>query len=359
MNIVVIIPTLGSGGAERVTSILLNNWIKDKRNSVTLLVWDAQRIFYQLDENIKIVDLSFQYTNKFERITKQIKVLYGIRQYIIKHNPDFILSFLTQTNISVLLATLLLKRNVIISERNSPDAIKKELNCFTRKLRKYLYPKASGIIVQTAIANECIQKEFSNLKSINIYNPISDIKKDYAIKQENIILNVGRLTSQKGQIDLIEAFHKLNLDNWKLVILGEGELRRMLEEKIIELKIEDKVSLLGEVKDISSWLSKSSIFAFPSYHEGFPNALAEAMISGLPVVSYNCDTGPSELIINKKNGFLVEVGNIVELTETIDLLIKYPKLREQISSEAIKIKSLVTPLSISNKYIDFCKDVSS
>lgn len=357
MNILIIIPTLGSGGAERVTSILVNNWIKDKENNITLLVWDAKRIFYTLDKNIKIIDLNFRYTNKFERIIKQLKVLNSIRQYIRKNNPDFILSFLTQTNIAVLLATLFLKRKIIISERNSPDAIKKELNYFTDKLRKYLYPKANGIIAQTEISREYIQKEFPKLKSISIYNPISNIKNNDNLIRENIILNIGRLTNQKGQLDLIQAFHKLNLNNWTLVIAGEGELRVMLEQKIIEMKLEKKVKLVGEVKNISSWLNRSSIFVFPSYHEGFPNALAEAMISGLPVISYDCDTGPSELIINKKNGLLVEVGNKNELSKAIELLINNPKLRDEIANEAIKIEDLISPNVISKQYINFCKKV--
>lgn len=359
MNIVVIIPTLGSGGAERVTSILIENWIKDNQNNVTLIIWDAKRIFYPIPENVKIIDLNFRYTNKFERIIKQIKVLYNIRQHLKKLNPDFILSFLTQTNIAVLLSNLFLKKNIIISERNSPEAIQKELNMFTRLLRKQLYPKARGIIVQTAISNKLINEEFPKLKSINIYNPIRHINITNNIERENIILNIGRLTKQKGQLDLINAFHKLNLNNWRLIILGEGELRSELEKKITELKLNDKISLLGEVKDISSWLKKSSIFVFPSYHEGFPNALAEAMISGLPVISYNCDTGPSELIINNTNGILVEVGNIEELTNSIKLLIDNKILRKKISEEAVKIKDLLSPKIIADEYLNFCKGVCS
>ena len=124
--------------------------------------------------------------------------------------------------------------------------------------------------------------------------------------------------------------------------------------QITQLKIQDKVELLGSVKNVDSWLAKSSIFAFPSISEGFPNALAEAMISGIACVSFDCKTGPSDLIINEVNGFLIKVGDVHNFTLKIQKLIDNAELNEKISMEARKISDQLNSKTISQIYFEFC-----
>ncbi len=107
------------------------------------------------------------------------------------------------------------------------------------------------------------------------------------------------------------------------------------------------------VKDVDELLNRSSIFAFPSILEGFPNALSEAMASGLPCVSFNCDTGPSDLINDGKNGYLVDVGDIDMFSLRLRNLMESESLRANIALEAIKIREQFHISKISNLFLDF------
>lgn len=345
-KILLVIPTLNQGGAERVISELANYWSeKDMNIHVAILV--KSEYFYVLNKNITTHDIGNRITNKFNKLSSIIKTYIKLRSLIKNNSFDFIISFLPQSNVLTLAAAIGLKEKIYVSERNSPSTWNHHNKLFIY-IRDYLYSYAEGFIAQTNDAEKALKIKYPNSKIAVIPNPIKKITFDLNIRKENIILNVGRLDKQKGQIDLIEAFHDANLEDWKLVILGEGQLRKILENKIIELNLKEKVLMPGAVSDIDEWYQKSSIFAFTSYFEGFPNALIEAMASGLPSISYDCDTGPRDIIINEENGFLTNVGDIKTFSLHIKKLVINKKLRKQISLEALKISDKYSIDNISN-----------
>ena len=162
------------------------------------------------------------------------------------------------------------------------------------------------------------------------------------------------MVSQKGQKYLLEVCSKINDPEWKFVILGEGPLRESLEKQVIKLGLEERVLLPGAVKNIDFWLAKASVFVFPSVSENFPIALLEAMSAGIPCVSFDCDTGPSEMINDKENGFLVPVGNIDIFKSRIQELMDDETLRNKLSINAKKIASLYSIEEISKQTLEFC-----
>ncbi len=221
-------------------------------------------------------------------------------------NPYSILSFGEIWNSFVLLSLMGLKFSIYISDRCSPD---KCFSNFHEILRKMLYPRASGIIVQTKVAKNIYRSKFRQKNIIVIGNPVhinNDIDK---YKRENIVISIGRLIKTKNFDRLIDIFYHIDLPGWKLLIIGDDSdkqsVRTSLQEKIKILGIQDKVSLVGSEKDTYKFLLRSKIFAFTSSSEGLPNVILEAMSAGLPVVAYDCMAGPSELIDNGKNGFLI------------------------------------------------------
>jgi glycosyltransferase involved in cell wall biosynthesis len=254
-------------------------------------------------------------------------------------------------NIFVLISLIFLKINVFVSERDSPTEIIPKL---TEILRNVTYRFAKGIITQTNASKNFLLKEIGNVNVVVIPNPIRPIKIDETIKREKIILNVGRLVEKKGQKYLIEAFSKIDSKGWKLIFLGDGPLKSDLIKLAINNNIINKVIFMGTSKEVDLWLNKSSIFAFPSILEGFPNALAEAMSAGLPCVSFNCETGPSELISNEVNGFLIEVGDVNTLAEKLELLMNNPDIRNIISKNALQVGDMLNSNKISKYYLDFC-----
>ena len=223
--------------------------------------------------------------------------------------------------------------------------------------RKYLYKFADGVIAQTAEIKESVEKDTGNKKVRVIQNPVRSFHVDERLQREKIVLNIGALTTRKGQRFFIEACARINSPDWKFIILGEGELRTNLENLIKEYGVQDKVQLMGAVKNIDEWLLKSSIFVFPSVLEGLPNSLIESMSAGLACVSFDCETGPRDLINDGKNGFLVPVRDIDLLTLRISELMKSEELRKEFSKEAMKSTKKLHISYISQEVLDFCTEV--
>jgi len=348
MNVVLVIPTLKQGGAERVISELANSWVLQDINVHIILLADAKD-FYDIASEVKIHRLGFKNRGRIKRIFDEYKILVELRGLIKSIEPRFVLSFMTKYNIFTILATFFLDTKVFVSDR---DNIKQTI--FIGFLRKYLYRYTDGIISQTSFSKEILEKSISHHNIRVIPNPLRDVEEFPHIKREKIIINVGRLVVEKGQQYLLESFSKLENSDWQLVILGEGPLREQLEEQIVNLGLEDRVFLLGARRDVDFWLAKSSIFAFTSISEGFPNALVEAMSSGLPCVSFDCDAGPRDLIENEKNGFLVKLKDCDEFTKRLTLLINDRKRREDIGLEAKKISKYLSSKEITNRFLKFC-----
>ncbi|WP_168400401.1 glycosyltransferase family 4 protein [Acinetobacter indicus] len=353
MNLVFIIPSLGSGGAERVLSGLANDWISRKKCTIEIIVLMDSKDFYHIDERIKIHRLNYSAHGSL-KLFNLIKLLLNLRSLIKLIKPDVCFSFIRQSNILTLLATKYLNCKVVITERDSPNAFVSKVY---RYLRKKLYPSCSGIIVQTQEYKRFVLNEIGHLRLVVIPNPVRDIDTKNT-SRENIIISVGRLIPVKGHKYLLEAFSKCkNKDDWKLVILGDGVLKNDLLKQAKELNIQDKVKLLGATKNVDEWLSKSSIFAFTSTSEGFPNALAEGMSACLPCVSFDCTTGPRDLIKPNHSGYLVEVGDIDNFALNLDILIENSNLRNCIGYNAKEMANSLNFYEISNRYFDFLTDI--
>ena len=305
-KIVLVIPSLHAGGMERVMSELVAYFSKKSNIELHLILYGIKRdIFYQLPKNITLHKPIFEFNNS-NRIMSSIKTTWFIRTKIIALKPDAILSFGEYWNSFVLLALIGRKLPVYVSDRCQPD---KYLGTKQEFLRKWLYPKATGIIAQTEVAKAIyIRKKLHQNISV-IGNPIRNIVADGNVQKENIVLSVGRLIATKNHDELIRLFVKINQPGWKLVIVGDDALKQQnmvsLQKLIDELKAKDKVILAGKQSDVESYYRRSKIFAFTSSSEGFPNVIGEAQSAGLPVVAFDCVAGPADMISDGENGYLV------------------------------------------------------
>jgi glycosyltransferase involved in cell wall biosynthesis len=151
------------------------------------------------------------------------------------------------------------------------------------------------------------------------------------------IIAAGRLTEQKGFDLLIEAWSKIydRVMDWELYIYGEGEDREKLQEMIDSYGL-DNVFLAGYSDDLGKEMDKASIFVLSSRYEGFGLVLAEAMAKGIPAISFDCPSGPSEIISHDKNGFLVPPLDVNRLGERILKLTESRQLRKLFSESARK-----------------------
>lgn len=198
------------------------------------------------------------------------------------------------------------------------------------KIYRYFYGMTDMVVaVSHGVAENFVNRYKYNANKVKvIYNPVYDpsmYKNDGVILNEDffeegipVIIGVGRFTSQKNFKLLVEAFSEVvKVRNSKLILLGDGTLKRDIEGLVKRLKIEEKVWMPGFVSNPQAYIKKANLFVLSSDYEGFGNVLVEAMGTGITVVSTDCYSGPSEILQGGKYGILVEVGNVNELKEAI------------------------------------------
>lgn len=339
---------------ERVVSELSNHFVGKRDIEVHIILYGIKReIFYTVNDKIPIHIPGFIFDNN-KRFTSTLKTIFFLRKKINNLQPDAVLSFGEYWNNLVLLATYGLKTPIYIADRSTPL---KDLGKIQNILRKLLYSTATGLVLQTEKAKQIYQKQFKNLNIAVIGNPIREIENKNNLNRENIILMVGRLIDTKHQDRLIKIFFKIDNSNWKLVLVGDNAKKQKNKKKLVklikDLKIENSVVLAGNQKDIESYYLRSKIFAFTSSSEGFPNVIGEAMSAGLPVVAYDCMAGPSEILTNNEDGFLIPLFDDKMFKDKLELIMNSEELRELMGQKAkINIKRFDSR-KISEKLLSF------
>lgn len=309
---------------------------------------------YIINEQISVIKPKYNF-NKGLRFINTIKALLFIRQRTAEINPDVILSFGEYWNSFVILALFGTKQNVFISDRCQPD---KSLGMIHDFLRNWLYPKSKGFIVQTERAKTIFINKLKHINIAVIPNPVDLAKIKIPIeRKEKVIVSVGRLVDTKHFDLLIKIFASTKMDDWKLIIVGDNynNPNKLTELKALckELKCENRVFLTGHQKVVDIYYQQARFFAFTSSSEGFPNVIIEAMAYGLPVVAFDCSTGPSDIIVNNENGFLIPLFNEVEFKAALERLMDDELLVEKLSKNAIKSVKKYSIENISKLLITF------
>lgn len=339
-NTVFVINSFGGGGAERALSkILQDPTIND--GCLTLVTLDHVEFAYRIPDNVNHVCLN---TNG-----SFIKSIYKLVKYLKVNQPKQVMSFLARANCCNVIAGKLLNFKTIISERTYTSTYYN--NSISGQLFKFLiralYPKADKIVaVSKGIAKD-LEVNFSvdSEKITVLYNfyvnqEIIDASNEEVIKSlpSKFIVAVGRLQKVKNFSMLIEAYSKVATSH-KLVLLGDGPELNHLKNIAKVNNVEDKVIFYGHVSNPYSIVSKSSLFVLSSNTEGFPNALAEAMVLSKPIVATNCMSGPSEILADQvtldfenvfeaKYGFLTPVGDALAMSKAITDMLKEENLHK-------------------------------
>ena len=341
-KIVISIGSISCGGAERVAVNIANDLVAFG-NEVSILTLDNKKSLYKIDERVKI--LSFERKTK-NKVLKHIQIFFYIRKSLKLLKPDSILNFAFPTFFS--LSTVNLKSRIVISIRNNPN----NLESFDRVfLRRFLFGRATAIISQTEYAKNIIYNQTKHKNIVVIPNYVRDISNEN-LEKINYIINVGKLHDVKGQEKLIKMFSQIPNDLWKLVLVGEGRNKEKLKALSQKLNLNDKVIFTGNVDNVDFYLQQSKIFAFTSQTEGFPNALLEAMVTPLPCISFDCPAGPSEMIINNVNGFLVPLNDETQFKEKLMILMNDDMLQEEFCKEALKIREIFSKELLLHKIKD-------
>jgi N-acetylgalactosamine-N,N'-diacetylbacillosaminyl-diphospho-undecaprenol 4-alpha-N-acetylgalactosaminyltransferase len=298
-QVMFIINSLAGGGAERVMCTLLRASQAEQREfRIVLLLLDRQAMTYEVPPGIQILQLDCRQS--------LIRSIWSVFHALRRMRPDVTVSFLTRANIANAVAASLLRIPALISERvNTTSHLGGGLGgAVVRWIVRMTYPRARKVIAVSQGVADDVRANFGvpGARMSVIPNPIDfDAIRAQAEQgqplalQAPYIVAMARLMPNKNHAMLIDAFARSGIGG-TLLILGEGPEREALETRIAGHGLQGRVVLPGFVDHPFATLSRASLYVSPSNAEGFPNALLEAMSVGIPVISTNCPSGPSEVL---------------------------------------------------------------
>lgn len=365
MRLALLIPTLNGGGAERIMSFMANHWAA-RGHEVHLITHDSpEHDFYPIDTRVMRhgFDISRPPRHLQDTVRHNIQRISLPRTLMKSLRPDAAISFTVRMNIQNLIALCRTGVPIIVSERNNPIAQRQPI--FWEALRTRLYLRAAAVVLQTHAAERWARRFMPDEKIHVIPNPLTLVRDDSdrpcpVPDERPLVCSLGRLIQSKGFDILLQAFHlaTVNDPGWGLLILGEGDQRDRLEQLAGTMGMSGRIFLPGRVKNPSDYLKRSEIFVLPSRHEGFPNALLEAMAEGLPVVSTDCPFGPGEIITHDVDGLLVPNGDIDALARSIRILMENRGKRKSLGLCAAETAKRYSPEIVMSQWEGLISDIA-
>jgi len=356
MKILIYVHSLDFGGAERTVSYLSDYFVN--QGNLVVIILNENKIKYNINKNVIIKVLNIKSANNtFKRTINIFKRNKVLKKIVNIESPDIILTMSATSSIYFIRKKY---RGLLISSKRSNPLKQGKIS---KMFENWIYSKSQGIIFQTKDAQKLYNYKIQN-KSRVIQNAVGNqdiysVNKDYVF--DDTILAVGRLVKIKDYTTLLKAF-KLVLEDfpeYKLFIYGQGEEKQNMINFSKELEIIDNVHFKGVDKNAIIKNVNSRCYVLSSKSEGMPNSLMEAMAIGIPSISTDCDYGPRDIIINGKNGLLVEVGDYHGMAQAIKKLILNENYAVEISKEGQKLKESNSIIKISKKYLDFMSETVS
>jgi glycosyltransferase involved in cell wall biosynthesis len=343
-KIVFILPSLNSGGAEKVIVSLCNN-LDYEKFEIVLVVLNKEGIFKkQLGDSYTVIDL------KCPRVRN---IFFKIRKIIQKEKPDIVFTTLGHLNLFFGIFRWTFSKKIkfigreatVVSEHYKGKKIK---NIIFRILYRLFYNNLDNVIAQCDYMKNDLVKNFKvNEKKIKVINNPLDIdgiralskKEVEKLQGEKILITVGRLNEVKQHKIMVELFSKFDLqENYRLYIIGEGEEKENILKIITEKNLNNSITLLGKKDNPFSYIKQASVFLLTSKYEGFPNVALEAMALSIPVLSFKSPGGILEILKEEKNGYFVNENNF---KEKLDLVSKLEKTQIKETVEKYRISKII------------------
>lgn len=382
IHILFLITSLRYGGAERVVSNLSSYFAGLGRYRVSIMLLE-DGVDYPISDKVGIIRLHSSLGNLFLKIFSLIRDPFRLKDFVRKEGVDIVLSFMQRPNTINMLSKVFgaryvsfvnvrccIKKHYETEYKNIPYFIKSISKSFLKGLWRYAD--------KTICNSNVIKDEIMTLFGVNsedvevIYNPlnleeIEDRAKEvvdenwFNKKDIPIIVNVGSLTKPKGHDYLLRSFSILASKRpVRLVLIGDGELRKGLVEEVQKLDIADKVFFMGWRSNPYKYVARSDVYVSSSTYEGFPNVLLEAMACGCPVVATNCLSGPSEIlmpeasdkgdIVKARYGMLVNTMTETNLSKAIECMLDNKDVARRFTERGFKRARDFNAVLIGDRY---------
>ena len=319
------------------------NYWAAKEWTATVLTFDEGGVgpAYHVHESVehRPLDIAGDSDGILRAIVHNGRRLRTLRHAIRKCRPDVVLSFIDKVNVLTIFATVGLGVPVVVSERIDPRHSR--IGVLWRMLRLCCYRYAARVVVQTRNALEFFPERVRRRACV-IPNPVCAVRDGVTIGRfgrPSTIVGMGRLSHQKGFDLLLRAVATIagTHRSWSLVIWGEGECRAELEGLRDQLGLRGRASFPGWTAEPVAEMTRAGIFVLPSRYEGFPNVLCEAMACGIPVVSFDCPSGPREIVRNGVDGILVTAEDVGALARALGALLENESERRRLAERATEV----------------------
>lgn len=313
------------GGGEKVASNIAS-WYAEKGKQTYILSMEKkqEKSIFPISNKVNVDYLGVKNT----KLISKLIVFFRLFKYLKKNQFDFILGIGTYAN--VLLGFLhFCCGEKIGCEHNSFDSV----SLFWKVLRRLSYPRLDSTVILTK-EDFCKMKQISS-KVYVIPNCIS-IPPQKALLNNKNILAVGKIYPQKGfdiMIEVFNLFAKKNTD-WTLTIVGDGKDKQKIITLIKKYNLTNRVFIMKPTNNIEKYYLDTSLYLMTSRFEGLPMVLLEAQSYGIPIISFDCKTGPKEIVIHNRNGYLIREGDIENMVEYLHKYVNDYKLRMNLSKNA-------------------------
>ncbi|GHE38919.1 glycosyltransferase family 4 protein [Sphingobacterium griseoflavum] len=339
MKLLFFISSLRGGGAERVLSTVCNELV-DRGHDVFLVTNLRINFAYDIDPRIKTIEL-FPVPHLKHNVVKRYFSLYRhIRKTVKEIRPDIVTSFMVDLNIHIILANMLSKVPIVASEHYSFDS---KHSFFRYVSRFYINRLASKVVLLTNYDYEFLGKRLPN--KIVIPNPINYEPVLEDMVRQRTILAAGSINRwfQKGFDNLLRVWSEIysSYPDWTLKIAGQGSEEKLnyLKNLVSQMGLSESVVFMGFQSDMQSVFQESEVFVLSSRYEGLPMVLIEAMSQGCACISFDCISGPREIIEDRVSGVLIENQNLDEMKNKLIEVMSNSRFRTQLQRNAV-IESL-------------------
>ncbi|WP_459615717.1 glycosyltransferase family 4 protein [Bordetella sp. 2513F-2] len=342
-RILVFIHSLHGGGAERVAADLTASWAQAGGEVMLVTQAGPEGDAYALHPRVarRVLGTAAE-GGGLGGLWRNVRRVRALRAVLREFQPDVVLAMMTTASVLAVLAARGLPCRVIATEHAHPPS--QALSGLWQRLRRVTYPHAARVVALTGGTAAWIAQHVPGSRLAVIPNavhwPLPDgepRREPPQAPQRRRLLAVGRLHPDKGFGVLVDAYARLadEFADWDLIILGEGPERGALQARIDQAGLTERVRMPGRVGNVGDWYRSADLYVLSSRFEGLSNTLIEALASGLAAVSFDCDTGPREIVRDGVDGVLVRpVGDAGVLAQALAPMMRDDRRRAAMATRA-------------------------
>jgi glycosyltransferase involved in cell wall biosynthesis len=345
MKVLFYLFSMGPGGAERVTANLANSWAENGWDITIVTVAPQTEDLFTLHPAVRRIALNLAAPSRgiIDAVLWNLQRIRALRKVLLESKPDIAIAMMATGCVTLALAARKTGTVPLGSVRSHPPS--RPTKAVWRWMQSVTFGQLSAVVALTQTSAAWLAANTNSRRLEVIPNPVicplphnePTIDPGTVCKGDRkIMLAAGRLAPEKRFDLLIEAFPSIAAqhENWDLVIVGDGAEREKLQALIRKSGLDSRIFLPGWAGNLADWYERADLYVMTSRFEGFPNTLAEAMAYGVPAVSFDCDTGPRDIIRDGKDGLLVPPGDTAALKNALHRMISDDALRSRFGISA-------------------------